>query len=75
MPMTKSIFLTESEIERAKNEWCVKVCRTGETEDNGKLIEVSLESPRFINLFGFLRSIIDFRDYTDEQIEEYYIRA
>ena len=75
MPMTKSIFLTEREIERAKHEWCVSVRRTGETEDDGKLIEVSLESPCFINLFGFLRDIVDFRDYTDEEIEEYYIRA
>ncbi len=72
MYRTSYISLTQGEIIRAEREYGLEVEVKG--YEGGGCSGVLVFSETFFGLFHFLRSIVDFKDYTDEQIEEYYIK-
>lgn len=72
MKCLAKLVLTDSEISRARS-MGHEVDVKRQEEDSGYWCEVYSSS--VVKVIKFLKTITDLRDYSDEELEEYYIRA
>ena len=65
------LILTSNEIKRARN-YGIDVEIGMEEDDN--FFHCKLRHESFVKILSFLKTIIDLKGYSDEELEEYYIR-
>jgi hypothetical protein len=65
------LILTSNEIKRARN-YGIDVEIEMQEEDN--VWHCKLRHESFVKILSFLKTITDLKDYSDEELEEYYIR-
>jgi len=67
------LSLTLSECSRAQDMGCEVIKGTGDVD--GLLESTKVQHDSVTHLVKFLRTISDLRDYSDEELEESYIRV
>lgn len=71
MECVAKLQLNSNEVTRAE-EYKGEIIERQQQEDG---IQVEIQFPSVTKAINFLRTIRDLRDYSNEELEEYYIRA